>query len=69
VRLTDDVRLTFETFADYSMLRRAWSRAVSAWWGPYLGVVLCAVVAGLLIALFVLMNKTELLRVLRASGL
>ena len=37
------------------------------WWGPYLGVALCAAVAGLLLAAVFLANLPEILRVLRAS--
>jgi hypothetical protein len=39
------------------------------WWGPYLGVLLGAAVAGALLLVFLLLNAGEITRVLRASGL
>ncbi len=46
---------------------RDWFRDGGPWWGPYLGVLLFAVAAGLLVLLILLANADELLRVLRAS--
>ena len=49
------------------MSGRDWFREGGPWWGPYLGVLLFAALAGLLILLILLANAEELLRVLRAS--
>jgi hypothetical protein len=50
------------------MLKRSWFRPDGPWWGPYLGVLACAAVAGLLVLLFVVINAPEVIRVLRAGG-
>jgi hypothetical protein len=46
---------------------RDWFRGDGPWWGPYLGALLFAAVAGGLVLLILLANAEELLRVLRAS--
>jgi hypothetical protein len=47
---------------------RDWFRDGGPWWGPYLGVLLFAAAAGVLVLLILLANAEELLRVLRASS-
>jgi hypothetical protein len=46
---------------------RDWFRDGGPWWGPYLGVLLFAALAGLLVLVILLVHAEELLRVLRAS--
>ena len=50
------------------MLKRTWFDDDGPWWGPYLGVAVLAVVAGVPVLLFILANLDEVLRTLRASG-
>ena len=40
-----------------------------SWWGPYVGVLLAGVLAGLFVLVFVVLNAAEILRALRASGI
>jgi hypothetical protein len=51
------------------MLEPRKERPDERWWGPYLGVLLGASVAGALLLIFLLLNAGEITRVLRASGL
>jgi hypothetical protein len=50
------------------MPRLGWLKGTGPWWGPYLGVLLCAAAAGLLVLLFVLLNAAEIIQVLRGAG-
>ena len=38
------------------------------WWEPYLGVLVSAAVTGALLLVILLLNASEIMRVLRASG-
>lgn len=48
------------------MLR--WLEPRARWWEPYLWVVVCAGLAGVLVLLLVLVYASEILRTLRMGG-
>jgi len=47
-------------------MRRAWFNDVGPWWGPYVGVILLAAVAMIVVAAVILLNAPELIRIVLA---
>lgn len=49
-------------------LRWRWFEPRARWWEPYVWVVVCAGLAGVLVLLLVLVYASEILRALRMGG-